>query len=64
MPHQWRVPAEHEVVYVSAPMFYEELQDYTEESQQEGWRILGYEPAGKFLPQKYLVVLARPRYER
>ena len=64
MPHQWQVepkyPLNHEHV-VSRAMLYEELTDYSEQMQADGWRIEGPYPAGEFSPGKYYVVLSRPK---
>ena len=61
-PHEWVYPPEEIETRVSEmPVLYEDLREYVREMEEEGWRVQSYEPAGEFLPQKYIVVFWRPK---
>jgi len=61
MPHEWTVESEVEETQVSRALPYEDVKAYTERMKASGWRVLSYEDAGEFLPQRYVVVMSRPR---
>lgn len=52
-PHEWNLPGPEDERKVFGPMPFDEVKDFVQARQGEGWEIIGYEPAS--IPEEVMV---------